>query len=148
MPPRVKKRKERSVFFQVFFGIIAAVIALWVIGFAAELTLIAVAASAIKSSFESITTSTNSKPIDLRIPKATQNLREAPEPVKSLTQAGQNIILDMGNKQLAYIKQQQALKYKEDNDLPPREHPGRWAKLNGGDRTCWVHVKTTKRVCE
>lgn len=148
-----KQKKPRSVFWTVFFSIIAAMITLSILGFGVQLAFLGAAASAIKSSFE-----------HTRPPTTTGNqaLNTLPTPIRQTTKAAQDVILDMGRKNLenankvqreatAAVKNRRPMRNAladDSADMPPWEHPHRWGRISSEHGTCWYHNDTHRKVCQ
>lgn len=94
--------------------------------------------------------------------QAKDQLEYVPEPIRSLTKAGQAIILDMGKKQMEHTRKVQkeaiaAAKNRrpmrnvlanDEVDMPPWEHPHKWGRISSEHGTCWHHYETMRKVCE
>lgn len=145
-----RRTKPRSMFWTVFLSIIAAMITLSILGFGVQLAFLGAAASAIKSSFE-----------HTRPAKTTGNqaLNALPTPIRQTTKAAQDVILDMGRKNLenankvqreanAAVKNRRRNALTDDSaDMPPWEHPHKWGHISSEHGDCWYHNDTMRKVC-
>ncbi len=148
-----KQKTPRSMFRTVFFSIIAAMITLSILGFGVQLAFLGAAASAIKSSFEHTRTAKT---------PGNQALNALPPPIRQTTKAAQDMILEMGRKNVenankvqreanAAVKNRRPMRNAladDSADMPPWEHPHKWGRISSEHGTCWHHNNTHRKVCQ
>lgn len=149
MPP-IRERKRKAVFWPIFFGVIAALITLSVLGMVTRVAVFAFAINALKSSLETAT--------HKQMPQAVSHPIDLSSPIT----ATQKIITDMGKQQIertrkiqkeaiAAVKNRRPMKNvmaNDEEDMPPWEHPHKWGKISSEHGTCWHHYDTMRKVCQ
>lgn len=153
MPP-IRTHKQKSIFWQVFFGIIAAMVTLYILGVTAEIAFLAFAVNTVKTAFETAIHKPApqtiahpvSHPIDLSIPiTATQKI------IKDMGKQQVERTRKVQNEAIAAAKNRRPMRNvlaNDEEDMPPWEHPHKWGKISSEHGTCWHHYDTMRKVCE